>query len=260
MKGCLMPEIWREQFTVRAYEVGVDAALTMQSVCNYLQESAGNHAYQLGAAVTHLLQKNLTWVLSRLHVQMKRYPLWRETVEIKTWPADVAHLFAVRDFELCDRQNHLIGTATTSWMVLDIKQRKPVAIPENIRHMHADSPGRAIADKFDTLPVMKHPQFEKIFHVRLSDLDVNRHVNNVNYIEWALETIPEEIWQTCFLSDLEIGFRAESNFGDRIISYSESQDEGKNKIVIHQLYREEDKRELARLRTLWVPADQEALK
>jgi medium-chain acyl-[acyl-carrier-protein] hydrolase len=250
-----MSEIWQEQFKVRAYEVGMDAALTMQSVCNYLQETAGNHAFQLGVAVNHLIKKNLTWVLSRLHVQMERYPFWREMVDLKTWPADVDPLFAVRDFEIYDLKNQLIGKATSSWMLLDIKQRKPVPIPEYIRNMHAESPGRAIPDRFDKLPVMQQPQYEKIFHVRLSDLDVNQHVNNVTYIEWGLETVPETIWQRYFLSDMEITFRAESNFGDHIISQSESQDQGKNRVYIHQLYREEDKRELARLRTLWLKTD-----
>jgi acyl-ACP thioesterase len=248
-----MSEKWEEQFKVRAYEVGMNGALTMQSVCNWLQEIAGNHAFHLGVAVNHLIKKNLTWVLSRLHVQITRYPFWRETVIIQTWPAEVDHLFAVRDFEIYDLKDQLIGKATTSWMLLDIKQRKPVAIPDYIHHMHAENPGRAIADKFDKLPVMQQIQDEKIFHVRLSDLDVNRHVNNVNYIEWGLETIPEEIWQTYLLSDMQITFRAESNYGDRIISQSESQNEDNNKVYIHQLVREENQRELARLRTLWIP-------
>jgi medium-chain acyl-[acyl-carrier-protein] hydrolase len=254
-----MSEIWQEQFKVRAYEVGLDAALTMQSVCNYLQEIAGNHAFNLGVAVDHLLKQNITWVLSRLHVQMSRYPFWRETVTIKTWPAEVHPLYAIRDFELFDVKDRSVGKATSSWMLLDIIKRKPIPITETIQQMHLNSPGRAIDDKFEKLPVMQQVQYEKRFHVRLSDLDVNQHVNNVNYIEWGLETLPEEIYKNYFLSDMEITYRAESNLGDQIIAQSETQEVQKQMFFIHQLTREKDNRELARLRTLWLPRGQEAL-
>jgi medium-chain acyl-[acyl-carrier-protein] hydrolase len=246
-----MSEVWQEQFKVRAYEVGMDAALTMQSVCNYLQEIAGNHAYQLGVAVDHLLKQHITWVLSRLHVQMVRYPSWRETVAIKTWPAEVHSLFAIRDFELFDRQGHGIGKATSSWMLLDIKSRKPIPIPEAIQQMHRNSPGRVIGDQFDKLPVMQQAQYEKHFHVRLSDLDVNQHVNNVNYIEWGLETVPEAVYKRYCLSNMEITYRAESTMGDHVISQSECHEKQDQLIFIHQLTKEENNRELARLRTIW---------
>jgi medium-chain acyl-[acyl-carrier-protein] hydrolase len=255
-----MSSIWKEQFKVRAYEVGRDAALTMQFVCNYLQEIAGNHAYELGVAVDHLLKNNITWILSRLHVQMVRYPYWRETVTIKTWPAQVDRLYAIRDFELFDGRERPVGKATSSWMLMDIKSRKPIPITDSIQQIHLNSPGRAIDDVFEKLPVMQEAQNEKLFHVRLSDLDVNQHVNNVNYIEWGLETVPEEIYKFYFLADMEITFRAESNFGDQVVSQSESHKVKDHQIFIHQLTREKDKRELARLRTHWKLKDQEALK
>ena len=246
-----MANIWEEEFKIRAYEVGTNAKLSMPSLCNYLQETAGNHAGKLGVAVDQLLKKNITWVLSRLHVQMTRYPFWREAITIKTWPAEVDRFHAIRDFELFDERSLPVGKATSSWMLLDIKERKTVPIPDYINVMHLDSPGRAIDDPFDKLPLMQRMQYEKRFHVRMNDLDVNRHVNNVTYIEWALEAVPEEIYNKGYLLNLEINFRAESNYGDLVLSQNESQQSDTNMILIHRLTREEDEKELARLRTQW---------
>lgn len=30
---------------------------------------------------------------------------------------------------------------------------------------------------------------------RLSDMDMNNHINNVTYLEWVLDAIPEQEWQ-----------------------------------------------------------------
>ena len=76
-----------EDFRVRSYETNVNGVASAQTICNYLQEVAGNHATKLGFGVDQLLKKNLTWMLSRLHVQFFRYPQWREIINIETWPS-----------------------------------------------------------------------------------------------------------------------------------------------------------------------------
>jgi acyl-ACP thioesterase len=83
---------------------------------------------------------------------------------------------------------------------------------------------------------------------------MNRHVNNVNYIEWGLESIPDRILRENRLSRFEIAFKAESNYGDRIESSSKSVQDGKNHCFLHMLRRESDRKELARMRSIWVPS------
>ena len=40
-----------DRFKIRAYEVGPDGRVNIQSVCNYLQDAASNHAFRMGVAV-----------------------------------------------------------------------------------------------------------------------------------------------------------------------------------------------------------------
>ena len=73
-----------EKFKIRSYEVDITGRATVQTISNFLQEIAGNHAGRLGVSVDKLLAKKLTWVLSRLHLQMSSYPYWREEISILT--------------------------------------------------------------------------------------------------------------------------------------------------------------------------------
>jgi len=246
-------KIWNEAFRIRAYEVNPAARITIQSICNYLQEIAGNHAADLNVSVDRLIEMNLTWVLSRLHVQMTRYPFWRHQISIDTWPSRVDKFHAIRDFKLHDEKQRQIGAATSSWMLIDIKKRRPIQMPDFINVLHQDSPGRALEDNFQKLPELQTEQHTKFFNVRLSDLDMNQHVNNVNYIEWGLESIPEEINRTHALASVEISFKAESNYGDRVKSVSGGENEAEQLIVLHHLNRESDNKELARMKSIWRP-------
>ena len=89
-------------------------------------------------------------------------------------------------------------------MLIDIKKRRPIRMPDFINVLHENSPGRAVEDDFDKLPELQLEQYTKFFNVRQSDLDMNQHVNNVNYIEWGLESVPEDINRTHILSSIEI--------------------------------------------------------
>ena len=106
---------------------------------------------------------------------------------------------------------------------------------------------RAIEDSFPKLPQPVKPDIEKHFDVRLHDLDINQHVNNVKYIEWALESIPLNIWNAKMISSLEITFRSETRYGESVTV----QTENRNDCFIHRIISEKDQRSLALLRTRW---------
>ena len=72
-------------------------------------------------------------------------------------------------------------------------------------------------------------------------------MRHVNYIEWAVESTPLDIYRKKNLTELEISFRAESKYGDRIIAQSEVHED----ICLYKLTRLSDGRELAVVRTRW---------
>ena len=242
-----MKNIRKEIFKIRSYEMDAQGKATVQTICNYLQEIAGLHAAALGVSVTDLIRNKMTWVLSRLHLIIDRYPEWNADVHVETWPSGAKGLYATRDFTISDAGNNVIGVATSSWMIVDLVKQKPIELPEFVHAIRLPDKKRAIDDPFKKLHGPKQVDFEKQFNVRRSDLDINQHVNNVNYIEWAIESTPIDIYRKKNLTELEISFRAESKYGDRIIAQSEVHEDN----CLYKLTRLSDGRELAVVRTRW---------
>lgn len=243
-------EVYEKIYTVQPYEADQRNVARPVALLNYMQAAAGEHAALLGLSVSDLRKSGHTWVLSRIHLAMDRYPRGGRSVRIKTWPAARETLFTIRDFRLYDMEGVQIGCATTSWAVLNLKTRRPVKL-NNILPLFPLTPERALQDPFSTLPELEDSGYELRLPVLRGDLDINRHVNNTVYAGWALETIPEEVDSCCRLASIEIAFRAEALYGNSIVARTAQTAEAN--CYSHRIENEGDGRELARLRTRWTP-------
>ena len=243
--------IWTEAFKVRAFEMDASGCLSMPAMCNYFQEAAGNHARKLGVSIEQLRSVDLTWMLSRLHVQVHRYPSGGDTVFVDTWPSGHDGLYATREFRLFTEAGDEVALATSAWLMIDLNRMRPLRVPDFIDGIPVPDIERAIADPFDKMIPPERTTILKHFEVRYGDLDVNQHANNVAFIEWALESIPNEARAAHRLDSLEIHYRSQAQLGDIILSKARQQ--SPQPLVIHHvLYgHTHGDRELAVVRTRW---------
>jgi len=239
--------VFEKKLPVRYHELDSHGNVSPVTLLNYLQDTAGLHATQLGVAVSDLHRLGLTWVLSRIHLIVTQYPRANEDVVVRTWPATRQGLFSCREFELSGAGEVDFGRATTSWAALNIVSRRPVKLEEHLP-AYPLFPHRAVDDAFATLPLVPEASTaEYTFRVLRGDLDTNHHVNNAIFAGWALESVPDEI-AAGTLIELEISFRAEVLYGETVLSRCVVTEPG---LCLHEIINKKNGRELARLRTRW---------
>ena len=250
----MIETIHHKTFSVRA--VDIDQAGCIQPIVfiDYILESAGEHAALGGLAVTDLFVKGLTWVLSRFHVRFLRFPKWGEAVTIETWPSGRQNLYAVRDFEIAGAHGP-VAAATSSWLIVDLKTRRPMRIADHLEGFPLLEK-RSVPDDFAALSPPAREDRIMEFPVFYSDLDLNRHVTATVYIHRALETAPEDVLSGFRPASIEVNFRGEAFYGDRILSRLERIGGGDpdRPRFLHRLSRAADDRELTLLRTEWTPS------
>jgi acyl-ACP thioesterase len=249
-EGLLEPNIWKKVYEIRSYETDSQGRLSVLSLCNFLQETAGKHAQHLGVSVQQMLAENYTWVLSRLILKMNSYPEWGEPIAVFTWPSGIQTLFALRDFDIRDRSNRSLGACITAWLVIDVNTRRPVRVESFIDKLKPVKLPHVILDPLSKLPKLQTHDATCRFDIRYRDLDLNQHVNNVSYIEWIVESIPPEVRKRARLSRLEINFLGEAFSGEHVIVKCYSLN--KNPLVFqHSILSEEHGQELVRAKTSW---------
>lgn len=204
---------FRQEHYVHSYQADADHKIYTTTLLHFMQESAWQHAEQIGVGYKALEETGQYWVLSRMYVQLYQLPLWGHTVTVETWPRGVEGLFAMREFRMLSTSGTLLAAGSSAWLILDA---------------HTHRPSRSALACFDGLPLCteKAVQYQprKIdlpenrenagsVEVHLSDIDVLRHVNNVRYLNWALDRTPE-LLQGKSLTSVELNFLSESHVGD----------------------------------------------
>lgn len=63
-------------------------------------------------------------------------------------------------------------------------------------------------------------------------MDTNKHVNNLNYVDFALETLPEDVYETTTFHNIEVMYKKQCIFGDKISCLYTLNSEGKHVITM----------------------------
>lgn len=239
----------RERFTVRVLDADAFGRLTPVALAGYLSEAAGRHAEALGAGMDLLASRGQAWVLARSRMEIGGEARAGDLLEVETWPSGASRLWALRDFAVRGQRGE-VARAITAWLVIDLQTRRPVR-PDKVLdpRLHAERE-HVLPPPDGKLPPLAAAAAERRFAIRWLDIDRNRHATNTAYLGWALEAVPEETWSGGRLASLEVDYLAECTYGSQVLSRAAPGADGE---LLHAVVREEDGRELARLRTRWVP-------
>ena len=185
-----LKEIWVDQYTIHSYEVDQDSRLSIVSAINFFQESAWRNADALGLGFNDLSAKNQFWILSRMYIEMYRYPLWSDVIQLETWPKGMENMFALRDFRLKSADGkELFGAGATAWLIIDGTTHRIQRI-EQICCDIVCYPQNAVEHKPCKIAPAKEMTPQNRIIAGYTDVDVNNHVNNACYLNWAVNYLP----------------------------------------------------------------------
>ena len=240
-------------FTVRYYEVDASGALSVESLCNYMQQIAGEHAEKLGVGFEAMRGAGLTWVLARWHVDINKLPEAEEEVCLETWPSAVERLQCRREFILRNSGGGVLARGGSWWVTVNIKTFRLEKPPAMILNLCYDEPEFAMESLTPRLPQVKEGGGVFVAPVRWSDIDVNQHVNNANYLDWVLQSAPGALDKSCLSEGLrrfEINFKFEARLGDILEARCEALPDLAGAFA-HSVYNQADGKEVVRAFTQW---------
>lgn len=213
--------IFFDSFRIKATETDADKRIKIPFLINYMQEAAWTNATKLGFSTYDMLEHGITWVLNRMYVEFIELPAYPHTIKVETWPSDLDKYFTYRDFRVFNAKNELLVKATSNWLILDIKNRKLIPVPDQIKEAKF-SVDRNGMEKIKGKSHFEENKSTSEFETPVSwfDLDVNRHVNNTKYFQWMLDSLSPDILEKRSIKSLDITFKAEVGYGEEIVSKS----------------------------------------
>ena len=240
-------EKYVKEYNLRTYECDKNGYLRVVTLFNILQDIADDHATDLGLGMEYCLSKNLAWVGANYHIKINRMPKTHEYIKIITWPSEERKLGAIRDFAVYDKDDNLVITASSQWILIDFIRKRPISLKDNLPNYTVINE-HSLVSNFEKLTTPDRIDYEKIFSIRYDDIDINMHVNNSLYPLWATETLEQSFRDENLPSEIEISFKKEAHLGEdiKIISKVDGLQ------TMHSITSLNDNRELALVRINWI--------
>lgn len=240
--------VLEEKFVIPSYFVDDNAQLTVTSLFQLIQEMSDRHATILGAGWQQLRHRGFFWVITKIKLIINRLPSWQEPVLLRTWVKKSEAATSPRDFEMEDAEGNILVAASTIWAILDKEQSRPqrmdmfdgLFMPQERSAIDRKPPKIGPIQLPEVLPEPK-----SVLH---SDIDMNHHVNNAHYIQWAFDSVGDKFRKSHRINNVVVNFIAQAKSGDRYRVCTEQTDEENYKTAI---FSEDMQTEFCRLQTEW---------
>ena len=198
---------------VRYSECGQDGKLTLGSIVNYFQDVSSFQGEAGGIGIGYLREHHAAWILSAWQIIIDRYPKLAEPVTAQTWAYDFQGFFGSRNFTLLDGSGKMAAWANSVWVLYDTERLRPVRVPQEIIDIYGISPRLEMDYKPRKIAVPKEGgETSRDLVVLSHHLDTNQHMNNAQYVHFAVMYLPAE----AEIRELRVEYKKQAMLGDHI--------------------------------------------
>lgn len=237
-------------YYVHYYEVDSKKRALISTIINYLMDICSYQSDSLGVGIDYLLEQNKGWILTQWKIKINRYPNYEENVKVSTTAHSFYKFYAYRKNLIEDNQNNLIVDGESIWLMVDLAKRRPVKLGEDMYTAYKITPEENQRFETANLGHLDTWDTEASFQVRYSDIDTNKHVNNVKYVSWIIESVPLELATNCEMKEITVVYKKETGYGNTIHVHTRVEKTTTGYVCSHNIINEEGE-DLTFAETIW---------
>ncbi len=243
---------FNREYFVHYYDCDTSLKLHVTSLLRYFEDIALLHSEDAGVGLKYYHKNKIAWLIYKWDIIIEDYPCFTDSVNIITEPHGYSKFYAYRTFDVRNKNDEQLIKGNSIWFLVDTNIRRPTKITEELYGYYNVPMEDRTELKLDDIGLVNSVDNQKEFFVRQSDIDTNDHVNNIKYVEWALEAIPTEILKTCTMKRLKVVYKKETHFGKKIKTIVEINEDPSGIICRHKIMDEDV--EVCLLETHWAKA------
>lgn len=208
--------MFTENRKIRYTQLAANQTMRLADILNFFQDAAVAHTAACGHPLQSLYAQNSAWILLAIRVVLDT-PILADTVEVSTWPYLFSKASCNRAFSIKSiQEGRTLVDAASIWAYVDTVSGRPKEVPEDYVSMFKNI-GKAPSLSCERRPMMVPPEaLISSFRVLKRDIDTNKHMNNVKYLEYAEEALPEHF----LVKEFKIHFRHAAYLGDKLFLYA----------------------------------------
>jgi medium-chain acyl-[acyl-carrier-protein] hydrolase len=241
---------YSRKYLVHYYELDAKRRLSLPSLIHYFEDLAMLNSEAEGLTLDYYDKNEKGWMLFKWDIKVTRYPVFNEVVLVTTHPSAFKNFLANREYKIFSSKGEQIAEAQSVWLFVNTKSRRPLRVPEEMyTKFDVNIESEAYFDKLEDLPAINEGKYSLKINIHNSDIDTNQHVNNVRYVDWAMESLPKDFTDGNTVKRIQVNYKKELNFGDEAEIKSYISETEKEIISHHSIYN--SGRDICNLRLYW---------
>ena len=209
--------IFKEKFKMGLNDIGKDNNIKNISILKILENIGGYHSDIAGYGSNDIATNKLTWILLDWKLKVLNRPKYGQTLDVHTWARVGNRFFTYRDFEIYDENGTLCAIATSKWTLINIEEGKMERITEEVIEKYKTEEKEVFpGEKLDKLQMPEEFLSSINYTVKRKDIDINKHMHNLNYLDLAYEALPEEVYDLRPFDNVRIMYKKEIKYGDTV--------------------------------------------
>lgn len=219
--------IFKENFKIRLEDAGKDNYFTNKALLQYLENIGSDHSSEVGYGILDIESTRVSWILLDWKVQIFKREKYSKTLHIETWSRGSKKVYSYRDFEIFDENNNKIAIASSRWALINVDTGKLERIEESLTEKYYPE-DKSVFEEEDFNKLKEPEEFSNscFYTTNRSDIDINNHLHNLNYLDLAYEALPQEIYEKDEFNNIRITYKREIKLGETVeCKYSHINDE-----------------------------------
>ena len=232
------------KFYVGLRDIGKDNRLSNKGLLAALGDAGCKHSEMAGLGITNINETKRSWLIISWRVKIFSSPEFNTNITIKTWSRKMDKLYAFRDYNVFDEEGKLIAKASSKWILVDYDSGKIVKLTEDLAK-DFNQEGQKVFEEDDEISLdFDYKIINRIcYRVRKSQIDLNHHLNNVNFLDLATEVLKEPIDS---YNEMQILYKKQIMLNEEIYVFDCDSKDGKYIIITDQ----EDDIDLKKVRAI----------
>lgn len=208
--------VYSKEEEIKYLDVDKNNKLSNRAIINFMQGIAGNHADSLGDGLKDKDKTHIAWLLLNWKVRVFNRPECEEKIKLNTWARVMDKCFSWREFEIYNKEQ-LVAIGTSKWVLVNSETEKITKVLPEIKEKYAPN-GKGVFQE-PIVDKLKEPQDLALMYeetIGRTKIDTNNHLNNLYYLDYAIESLPEEVYKNNSFNNIEIMYKKEIKYKEKI--------------------------------------------
>lgn len=212
-----MSTVFEMEYRVGSRDIDMFQQCRPSAVLGFLQEAATRASLALHISGPEALEKyNALWMVTRNWVEMEKPVRWNDLLTIRTWHRGAGGASSYRDFDIL-RDGEVIGQGVSLWVLVDAAEHKLMKMKGLAEFQSTDGGELNKPIKLHRARMPEQFDGRSLREMRYSDTDINGHINNIHYADFACDAIHlERYGEGKFVRTFQLDYITECMAGETV--------------------------------------------